>query len=399
MTRRLAFIPVALALALALPLLPVAVSAGETVLVPYDAYPALGQQQAITAARQRIAAGDFDGAVKQLADYVASHPDATEAARFLGDLYYRQGHFGQAEAVYKQLLAKNPKDKETHNRLGVVYATENSVDDAITQFQDALPGTDSIRDLVLLHLRKGDLPEYQAEMERAAADQPTDSDIQEEVGEIFQTVHRPAQAIVYFERALDTNPKSIAALNGIGMSFLDERDHTSAMRYLHECLDIDMQNYACIDNLGVANIQANLFGAANDQFTLAHRLEPERPEAIVNFGYLADTRGDWKRAVTYYVQAIAVDPYVPESYVNLGIDYEHNGLYPLAQAALLKGVAAAPWDGRVRYLLARAYAAQGQKALALAQLKIAESSLDPDVAAIAKEEQGRLTASSAANPQ
>lgn len=399
MTRRLAFIPVALALALALPLLPVAASAGETVLVPYDAYPALGQQQAITAARQRIAAGDFDGAVKQLADYVASHPDATEAARFLGDLYYRQGHFGQAEAVYKQLLARNPKDKETHNRLGVVYATENSVDDAITQFQDALPGTDSIRDLVLLHLRKGDLPEYQAEMERAAADQPTDSDIQEEVGEIFQTVHRPAQAIVYFEKALDTNPKSIAALNGIGMSFLDERDHTSAMRYLHECLDIDMQNYACIDNLGVANIQANLFGAANDQFTLAHRLEPERPEAIVNFGYLADTRGDWKRAVTYYVQAIAVDPYVPESYVNLGIDYEHNGLYPLAQAALLKGVAAAPWDGRVRYLLARAYAAQGQKALALAQLKIAESSLDPDVAAIAKEEQARLTASSAANPQ
>lgn len=399
MTRRLGFIPVALSLALALPVLPVAVRAGETVLVPYDAYPALGQQQAITDARQRIAAGDMDGAVKQLADYVAGHPDATEAARFLGDLYYRQGHFDRAEAVYKQLLAKNPRDKETHNRLGVVYATENNVDDAITQFQDALPGTDSIRDLVLLHLRKGDLPAYQAQMERAAADQPTDSDIQEEVGEIFEAIHRPVQAIEYFERALDTNPRSIAALNGIGMSFLDERDHVSAMRYLHQCLDIDIRNYACIDNLGVANIQANSFGAANEEFTLAHRLEPERPEAIVNFGYLADTRGDWKRAVTYYVQAIAVDPYVPESYVNLGIDYEHNGLYPLAQAALLKGVAAAPYDGRVRYLLARAYAAQGQKALALEQLKLAEASLDPDVAAIAKEEQVRLTSSPGTAPQ
>ncbi len=82
-------------------------------------------------------------------------------------------------------------------------------------------------------------------------------------------------------------------------------------------------------------------------------------------------RGDWKRAVAYYVQAISVNPYVPESYVNLGIDYEHNGLYPLALSALLKGVAAAPYDGRVRYLLARAYAAQGQRALALAQLKAA----------------------------
>ncbi len=399
MTRRLVFLLAALVLACTVPALPVAAVAGETILVPNDAFPALGQEQAITEARQRIAAGDMDGAVKQLSDYVAGHPDATDAARFLGDLYYRQGHFDRAEAVYKQLLAKNPRDKETHNRLGVVYATQNNVDDAIAQFQDALPGTDSIRDLVLLHLRKGDLPQYEAQMQRAAADNPNDSDIQEEVGEIYEAIHRPVDAITYFQRALDSNPKSIAALNGIGMSFLDERDHVSATRYLHQCLDIDVTNYACIDNLGVANIQANLFGPANEEFTRAHRLEPERPEAIVNFGYLADTHGDWKRAVTYYVQAIAVDPYVPESYVNLGIDYEHNGLYPLAQAALLKGVAAAPWDGRVRYLLAKAYAAQGQKTLALAQLKIAEASLDPDVAEIAKEELARLTAAPSTAPQ
>jgi Flp pilus assembly protein TadD len=134
-------------------------------------------------------------------------------------------------------------------------------------------------------------------------------------------------------------------------------------------------------------------------FRKAHRLEPERPEAIVNFGYLADVNGDWKRAVAYYVQAIAVNPYVPESYVNLGIDYEHNNLYPLAQAALLKGVAATPYDGRVRYLLARAYAAQGQKALALAELKAAETSLDPDVAQIAKEETARLMQLPASAPQ
>ena len=131
----------------------------------------------------------------------------------------------------------------------------------------------------------------------------------------------------------------------------------------------------------------------------AHRLEPERPEALVNFGYLADQRGDWKRAVAYYVQAISVNPYVPESYVNLGIDYEHNGLYALAQSALLKGVAAAPYDGRVRYLLARAYAAQGQKALALSELQAAEASLDPGVAQIAKEESERLVQGADQAPQ
>ncbi|MBV8531870.1 MAG: tetratricopeptide repeat protein [Candidatus Eremiobacteraeota bacterium] len=371
----------------------------ENVILAPEAHKLADEQAAITYVRELIAAGNMDLAITQLSAFVATHPDATEAARFLGDLYYREGRFDRAEAVYEALLARNPHDKETHNRLGVVYATQNHIDAAIVQFESALPGTDSIRDLVLLHLRKGDLQQYQDEMQRAANAEPTESDIQEELAEIFETIHRPGEAIVYFRRALDTDARSIAALNGLGMAYLDLHDHLSATGYLNNCLNVDRTNYACLDNLAVAQIQAGANDEAIQTLKRAHRLEPERPEALVNFGYLADLSGDWKRAVVYYVQAISVNPYVPESYVNLGIDYEHNGLYPLAQSALLKGVAAAPYDGRVRYLLARAYAAQGEKALALAQLKAAEASLDPDVAAIAKEESQRLLASPEAAPQ
>ena len=96
--------------------------------------------------------------------------------------------------MYAQLLVRDPKDKQTHNRLGVVYATENRVDASIVQFQDALPGTDSIHDLVLLHLRKGDLAQYQAGMVRNANNDPNDSDIQEELGEIFETLHQPGRS-------------------------------------------------------------------------------------------------------------------------------------------------------------------------------------------------------------
>ncbi len=376
-----------------------AAASSSSVILNADAHNLADQEAAITYARELIAAGDIDEAVNQLEQFVASHPNGSEAARFLGDLYYRQGHFDKAEAVYKRLLARDSHDKQTHNRLGVVYATENRVDDAIIQFQDALPGTDSIRDLVLLHLRRGDLPAYEREMVDEANRYPNDADLQEEVGEIFETLHRPNDAILYFRRALDSDSRSIPALNGLGMAYLDLHDDVQASAYLNDCLNVDPLNYACLDNLGVARIQAESYDTAASTFKKAHTLEPERPEALVNFGYLADERGDWKRAVAYYVQAISVDPYVPESYVNLGIDYEHNGLYPLAQAALLKGVAAAPYDGRVRFLLARAYAAQGQRALALAQLKAAQTSLDPDVVQIAKEETARLMQAPEAIPQ
>ena len=352
-------------------------------------------QGAIRRARERIAAGDLNGAVKDLEVYVVAHPTESEPLRFLGDLYYRQGRFDKAEACYQRLLYSNPHDKETHNRLGVVYATENRVDDAITQFNAALPGTDSVKDLVAMHARKGDLPAYRSEMEALARSQPTSADIQAEVGQIYSTLHQPGQAMMYYLRALDSDPSSLTAVNGLGLSYLDTHSFREAQMYFKRCLQLDPANYTCENNLGATLLQMEQFDAATPVLTRAHQMEPERPEALVNFGYLADARNDWKRAVNYYVQATVVGPYLPEAYVDLGIDYEHYGLYPLAQSALLKGAAAAPQDGRIRYLLAVAYAAQGKTPLAMEQLKIAEQSLDPDVARIAQEERTKLSTSNA----
>lgn len=345
---------------------------------------------AIKAARERIAAGDLTGAVKNLEVYVVSHPGEAGPERFLGDLYYRQGRFEKAEAMYLVILEKNPADRETHNRLGVVYATENRVDPAIDQFNKALPGTDSVSDLVEMHARKGDLPAYRDQMLHLAQNEPTDADIQAETGQVMAALHKPADALGYFMRALDSDPASLTALNGLGLAYFDLENYSEAEKNFSRCIVIDPTNYTCTNNIGAAYLQANDGDAAKPYLVRAHALAPERPEALVNFGFLADQHNDWKHAVDYYVQATVVGPYLPEAYIDLGIDYEHNNLYQLAQAALLKGIAAAPEDGRIRFLLAKAYASQGQKTLALDQLKIAEKSLDPDVARLATEESTRL---------
>jgi Flp pilus assembly protein TadD len=345
---------------------------------------------AIREARERIAAGDLKGAIRHLALYVSAHNHEVAPARFLGDLYYRDGQFGQAEAIYSMLLFQNPNDKETHNRLGVVYATEDRVDAAIDQFNKALPGTDSVTDLVALHVRKGDLPEYQTQMVKLATQQPSDAVIQAEVGQVYTALHQPVEAMRYYMRALDSDKQSLTALNGLGLSYLDMHNMAEAEKDFAACITIDPVNYTCQNNLGAAYLQGNKLEQARAALEIAYRLAPERPEALVNFGYLADQQGDWKRAVTYYVRATGVGPYLPEAYVDLGIDYEHNNLDQLAEAALLKGTAAAPHDGRIHYLLAVAYVSEGKTQLALEQLQLAKDSLDPDVARIAAAESARL---------
>ncbi|MFY9886097.1 MAG: hypothetical protein WAK15_15125, partial [Candidatus Cybelea sp.] len=82
MPRRLLF-------ALALPVLAAAAAAaltvpamaqGSNVILTPEAHQLADQQVAINYARELIAAGQMDAAVKQLAAFVATHPDGTEAA-------------------------------------------------------------------------------------------------------------------------------------------------------------------------------------------------------------------------------------------------------------------------------------------------------------------------------
>ena len=349
-------------------------------------------QGAIRAARMLIAQGHMHRAIASLEAYVNAHPGNLDPRRFLGDLYFRTGQLSRAQFTYQEILKFNDGDKETHNRLGTVYAVENRIDDAIKQFNAALPGTDSVTDLVALHERKGDLSAYQAQMDRLAQDYPSDPGIQGELGQIYNAIHQPYEASVYFHRALDSDSQNLTALNGLGLAYLNMHDYADAEAQFKTCVRIDPAAYPCVDDLGATYLEAKQYDLAQKTLVRAQELAPERAETYVNFGYLADARGDWQRAAAYYAQAIGIDPYVRESYIDLALAYEDHKLYPLAQAALLKGLAAVTDDGRLHVLLGNAYEAQGEKAKAIEQYRLALAGTDPDALRIARES---LPASSA----
>ena len=354
---------------------------------------------AIRIARERIAAGDMPGAIRRLSAYVYNHPSDVIPKRFLGDLYFRAGDTTRAELLYTDILRDYPGDRETHNRLGTVYATQNKVDQAIKEFDASLPGTDSVADLVQLHQRRGDLAVYRAQVERIAAQYPNSADMQAELGQVYSAMHQSYEATVYFKRALDSEQNNLTALNGLGLAMMDLHDYTSATQQFQKCLRIEPDSFQCLDNLGAAQLEEGNNAAAQVTLTKAHDIAPERPEPLVNFGYLADTVGDWKKAVAYYAQAIALWPYSREAYIDIGVAYEKHGLYPLAQAALIKGIAAAPDDGRLHVLLGQAYEAQGNRAQAIAQYRAAELSPDPEIVRLSQQYLEHLKNSSDGKPQ
>ena len=340
-------------------------------------------QGAMKNARELVAAGDLSSAIKGLALYVAAHPTEGEPERLLGDLYYRSGDLRKAEETYRTILALFPQDKITHNRLGTVYATENRINDAIAEFDASLPGTDSVGDLVQMHVRKGDLTHYMAEMELRAATYPNYSAAQSELAQAYASLHRTSEAALYFRRALDSDPNDTTALNGLGLAMLDLRAYDLAIGSFQRCLGIDPVEYSCANDLGAAYLEMGRFADAEPMLTRAHDLAPERAEALVNFGYISDSRGDWKGAVGWYVRALGLSPFARDAYFDLGLEYQQHHLLDQAEAVLLKGIAINPNDGPLHAVLGETYQDGNKTDLAMEQFRLAALTHDPSITSIA----------------
>jgi len=374
-------------LAIAVALVPAIANAAPAMTTNPDAYNyqfESNPQAAIRSARERVAAGDLPGAIKQLATYVAAHPKDADPARLLGDLYYRAGDLASAELVYRHILEDSAYDRETHNRLGAVYATQNRVDDAISEYNKSLPGTDAVPDLVSLHARKGDLSSYIAQVQREGSLGPTNPDAQHSLGSLYLSQHDYGNALKYFMRELDLMPDSLAGLNQAGVAYMDMGDYARAFTLLNRCLLKDPANYACTVNLAAGNLETHNYNRGRGLLDRAQSLEPEHPEIMVNYGYLQDALGDWKTAVADYVKALSISPYSRDAYLNLGIDYAQHHLFDLAESALLKGLTVAPQDAALHYWLGRTYQEQSKRDLAVKQFEAAAQTNDTQVANLAK---------------
>jgi tetratricopeptide (TPR) repeat protein len=100
-----------------------------------DAIPAID----VSHARDMATNGDAKGAIRALEPYVASHPRDLDAGRYLGDLFIVASDPTRAERAYLAILTVAPSDRQTHARLGDLYASQDRLAEAIAQYQRTLP--------------------------------------------------------------------------------------------------------------------------------------------------------------------------------------------------------------------------------------------------------------------
>jgi tetratricopeptide (TPR) repeat protein len=341
---------------------------------------------AVDTARTKVASGDTAGAIAGLEAYVPGHPADAGAARLLGDLYFRIPDYRRAEATWQALVTRDPDDKETHNRLGSLYAAEDRISDSIAEFEKSLPTRSGFYGLVDAHRRAGDLAAFEQQIAAIALSHPFDPVSLSSYANVLRAQRKFVQAQPYFARVVTLTGGTCGALVDVGNNEIDLGRLDEAIANLGRCLKIEPQNYPALVDIGEANIERNELTVSRSYLDRAIAAKSDGSEALVDIGYILDLNGDWKNAIAYYLRAMNADPLQAAAYIDLGFDYNDHQLYKLAEAAFLKGLSVEPDDGRLHYMLAVTYNIQGKVQLARDQYERAIASQEPIVVRAARAE-------------
>lgn len=268
------------------------------------------------------------------------------------------------------------------------YARDGLLREAIVAFTDYLEKNDSDaaahRTLGIIYVKSGAYKLGEEHLEKAAATYPGNFDLNFYLGEACRMQKHYADAIYHYKRALETEPKNIAALKTLSWSYYNIRFYSEALRTSKQLRKLAPNDFQ------VAIIMARVLNkiSMNDKaLLLLNRAEALASPDNIPFlnsvkGDILLSNGDRQAAENAYRKALQDQPLLPGALAGLArklIDDNKKEATDLAIVYLDRALRLRPSLTEVYYLLGNAYQRSNpDKAQAYYKTFVKEASYDPE---------------------
>ncbi|HIK09269.1 MAG TPA: tetratricopeptide repeat protein [Oscillatoriaceae cyanobacterium M33_DOE_052] len=251
-------------------------------------------------------------------------PEASDAWRSLGMVYYRQERWEDALEALEQAIRLDPTHAQGHYGLGLVWAQMGYWATAVDCYREAL---------------------------RLA---PDDLDIYYSLGDALAALGQRAEAEAVWRSGLAVQPNYRSYLH-LGNGLMRLLLFDEAIGCYQTALQLKPRHPDIIENLALA------FAAKGDNIT-----------ASLYFGYAAYRRHHYAEAINYYSTFQAKSQPDADFYIALADCYQNLTQWETAQATYDQGIAHYPHDIPLRMALIRALEERGETKAAI---NAAQSSL------------------------
>ena len=234
----------------------------------------------------------------------------------------RSGRLMEAERLYLQALAEEPRDFTARHLLGVTRAQAGRMDEALADIEAALElrpdDAEAVlnRANVLKSLNR--LEAALAGFDRALALKPHWPQAENNRSTVLQTLGRHDEALAGYDRALAVQPEYVEALNNRGSVLQDLRRPAEALAAYDQALRLAPGFATAFNNRGSVLVELKRFADALSCFDRALALRPGDAQVLNNRGNALQGLLRYDEALAAYDQALALKADYAEALNNRG---------------------------------------------------------------------------------
>jgi predicted O-linked N-acetylglucosamine transferase (SPINDLY family) len=226
--------------------------------------------------------------------------------------HHQAGRLAEAEALYRQVLALEPRQPDALHLLGVVASQTGRPAEAVELIGQAIAVNGKV------------------------------ASCHSNLGLALQALGRLDEAVGEYRRALALEPRFADALNNLGNALQAQGKHEEAVERYERALAVRPGTAATWMNLGTALASLGRFAEALAKHEQAVALQPEHAAAHVNLALAAQALGDLERAQASLERALALAPDLAEAHANLGKLSKDQGRLEEAVASFERALERAP---------------------------------------------------------
>ncbi len=257
-----------------------------------------------------LATGELRSAQEILESWLEIDPDAVVAHSVLGQIYFEQENFGQAEIEFRKAASVNPDLVDARLGLARTCYSLDKTNDAIKHFSAVLAidpqHIESMLSRAALKLKKDGSVEAVGELESVIADHPDLYPPRYELASYLAKSNEHARVIELIEPLMDRFPDDIALNYLLGGALSESGNRSRAAPYL----DRYLQGRRTLDRWAGADLEA---------------LAIESDDSTTKQIALDYARYQWDESSPWLLLAVEMRPRDAELHRVLSEIYEKNG--------------------------------------------------------------------------
>ena len=268
------------------------------------------------------------------------------------------GRLGEAEAIYRSVLAADSGHFAALLHLGVLRLQQGSHEDALELLRQALrrnPQSAEAHSNLAAALDLAGRPEEAVlAYEEALAIDPDRPEAHYGLGASLHALRRFDEAIACYERALVIDPDYAEASCGLGAALHAVKQHERALASYGQALAVDPDYVEALCGRAAVLRQLRRHGEAVAAYQRAVAIAPDHVGALAALGAALQAADRHEEALVPLRRALALDPRSAATQLALGAVLEELGRLEEARQAFAAAVALEPENVRFRVALAAA---------------------------------------------